>query len=287
MPADSAPKFSVITPSFRQLDWLKLCAASVGDQEGVAFEHIIQDAGTGPELEEWVRANTRAQLIVEKDAGMYDAINRGLRRARGELCAYLNCDEQYLPGTLRRVTDFFERHPEIDVLFADAILTDPKLEPLSYRRVILPWRWHVLARPLGTLTCATFFRRKLVEEGALFDPAWRIIGDRAWVLDFLDRGYRMATLREPTSVFALTGGNLSNHPSVREEYARWEKIVPAVVRAAGPLVRAQYVVAKWREGAYEDRGVDSAWFTRESFPQRQPFVREKLSWHWPVLEEKA
>lgn len=286
VPSEPVPKFSVITPSFRQLDWLKLCAASIGDQEGVAFEHIIQDAGTGPELEEWIRGNTRAQLIVEKDGGMYDAINRGLRRARGELCAYLNCDEQYLPGALRRVADFFDQHPDVDVLFADAILTDPKLEPLSYRRVILPWRGHVLARPLGTLTCATFFRRRLVDEGALFDTSWRIIGDRAWVLSFFERNYRMAVLREPTSVFALTGANLSNHASVQEEYARWGRLVPATVKAATPIIRAQHVLAKWREGAYANHAVDSAWYTRESFPKRRHFTCAKLGWNWPVIEEK-
>ena len=45
------PQFSIITPSFRQLDWLKLCAASIADQTGATVEHIVQDAGTGPELE--------------------------------------------------------------------------------------------------------------------------------------------------------------------------------------------------------------------------------------------
>src|SRR5271155_4195451 len=170
-------RFSVITPSFRQLDWLELCAASVADQ-GVGLEHIVQDAGS-PGIEKWAASHAGVEVIVEKDAGMYDAINRGLRRAQGDLCAYLNCDEQYLPGTLRMVIDYFEKHPEIDVVFGDAILTDPALQPLSYRRVILPDLWHTLVRPLGVLTCSTFFRRKIVDDGVLFDPAWKIIGDKA------------------------------------------------------------------------------------------------------------
>ena len=45
------------------------------------------------------RGTTRVRAFVEKDQGMYDAVNRGLRRATGEMLAYLNCDEQYLPGT--------------------------------------------------------------------------------------------------------------------------------------------------------------------------------------------
>ena len=74
-------RFSIVTPSFRQLAWLKRAVRSVADQQGVEVEHIIQDAGTGPELEEWVRTHSTAQLFVEKDHGMYDAVNRGLARA--------------------------------------------------------------------------------------------------------------------------------------------------------------------------------------------------------------
>ena len=89
-------KFTIVTPSFRQLNWLKLCAASVDDQQGVEVEHLIQDAQSGPELAQWVRDHSRARLFVESDTGMYDAINRGFRKATGDIVAWLNCDEQYL-----------------------------------------------------------------------------------------------------------------------------------------------------------------------------------------------
>ena len=75
-------KFSIITPSFRNSDWLKLCIASVADQ-GVEHEHIVQDAGSDDGTLDWLREDRRVQAFVEKDAGMYDGINRGLRRAGG------------------------------------------------------------------------------------------------------------------------------------------------------------------------------------------------------------
>ncbi len=50
-------------------------------------------------------------IYSEKDAGMYDAINKGLRKATGDICAYLNCDEQYLPEILRWVVDYFSVSP--------------------------------------------------------------------------------------------------------------------------------------------------------------------------------
>src|ERR1022692_389503 len=111
---------SIVTPSFNQIEWLRLAVASVADQDGVDYEHIIQDGGTdgvAKVLEsEFGNLGRRLRVFVEKDEGMYDAVNRGLSRARGDICAYLNCDEQYLPGALSHVVSVFQRNPQMDVL---------------------------------------------------------------------------------------------------------------------------------------------------------------------------
>ena len=100
-------KFSIITPSFRNSEWLKLCVASVADQSGVKFEHIVQDACSDDGTQHWLPGDSRVKAYIEKDGGMYDAVNRGYRRATGDILSYLNCDEQYLPGALAAVKSFF------------------------------------------------------------------------------------------------------------------------------------------------------------------------------------
>ena len=100
-------KFSIITPSFRNSAWLKLCIASIADQSEVEFEHIVQDSCSDDDTKNWLPNETRVKAFIEKDSGMYDAVNRGFRRAQGDILAYLNCDEQYLPGALKMVGDFF------------------------------------------------------------------------------------------------------------------------------------------------------------------------------------
>src|SRR5215207_9280200 len=117
--SEEAPQFSIVTPSFRSSAWLKLCIASVADQEGVTLEHLVQDAGSDDGTLDWLTTDSRVAAFVEKDSGMYDAVNRAWRRARGEILAYLNCDEQYLPGALNLVADYFAEHPEVDILFGD------------------------------------------------------------------------------------------------------------------------------------------------------------------------
>src|SRR4051795_392313 len=116
-------KFTIVTPSFRNSDWLKLCIPSVADQ-GVTHEHIVQDAGSDDGALEWLPQETRVRAFVEKDRGMYDAVNRGFRRGDGDVYAYLNCDEQYLPGALAAVERFFTDHPEADIAIADIVVTD-------------------------------------------------------------------------------------------------------------------------------------------------------------------
>src|SRR6516164_1893097 len=111
-------KFSIVTPSFRNSDWLKICIASVADQQGAEFEHIVQDAGSDDGTEKWLAQDRRVKAFIEKDAGMYDAVNRGYRRATGDILAYLDCDEQYLPGALMSVHEFFEQRPHIEVALA-------------------------------------------------------------------------------------------------------------------------------------------------------------------------
>ncbi|MCL7451395.1 hypothetical protein M8391_14255, partial [Staphylococcus aureus] len=135
---------------------------------------------------------------------MYDAINRGFARATGELCAYLNCDEQYLPGSLNQVTAIFVTRPSLDMLFGDAVLAD-ETGPVSYRRVILPRQEHLKKRPLNTPTCATFFRRAIIDRGFLFDPQWKIVGDKAWICHLIDNKITMRTFRQPLSVYFFTG----------------------------------------------------------------------------------
>src|SRR6185369_7449481 len=75
---------SIITPSFRNSNWLKLCIASVADQ-GVDREHIVQDSCSDDGTQEWLPQETRVRAFIEKDQGMYDAVNRGFQRSQGEI----------------------------------------------------------------------------------------------------------------------------------------------------------------------------------------------------------
>src|SRR5438876_6629809 len=150
--------FSIVTPSYRSGQWLRLCIASVADQQGVQLEHIVQDSCSDDGTQEWLPKDSRVQSFIEKDQGMYDAVNRGLRRSSGDLLAYLNCDEQYLPGALQAVEEFFHANPSVEIVFADTVVIDAHGGYICDRRVLLPLPNHSTVCSLGVLTAAMFFR---------------------------------------------------------------------------------------------------------------------------------
>lgn len=268
---------SVITPSYQQVDWLKLCHASVADQEKIEVEHIVQDAGTrGIES---LRENSRLHLFVEKDAGMYDAANRGLRRARGEICAYLNCDEQYLPGALASVEYYFRLNPEVDVLFGDYILVDETGIPFSYRRAILPKAMHLKLAHLNTASCAMFFRRSIIERGFLFDPKWKAIGDAVWIHRLLEEKIPMAAMPVPLAIFTFTGSNLGATARSRTEQEEFRQDL-RLPKLRAPLSVVAHRLQKFLAGAYRRRRVAISIYTKAS-PTERTLREATVGFGWP------
>ena len=278
-------RFSIVTPSFRQLAWLKRAVRSVADQQGVEVEHIIQDAGTGPELEEWVRTQSSAQLFVEKDKGMYDAVNRGLARATGDICAYLNCDEQYLPGTLARVARCFEEHPEADAVAGDFLVIGVNNELLSFRKVTPLRAPMILTDHLYAQTCALFYRRRVIESGLRFDEHLRAIADEKWVVAALRAGWRFQLLHEYLSTFVFTGENLGIDAGSRAELAETRRRLPLWMRAAAPLLRATRHVEKLLAGGYASGPISYEIYPGEDATGRKSFTVERPSFRYPQLSQ--
>jgi glycosyltransferase involved in cell wall biosynthesis len=236
--------FSIVTPSFRQPDWLRLCLASVADQDGVTHEHIVQDNCSGPDVDEVCGHTSGVRLVQEPDAGMYDAVNRGWKRATGEVLSWLNCDEQYLPGTLSRAAAFFREHPETDVLFGDTLITDKDGLPLAARREVPLRATYVRNGFLYALSCSTFFRRRLWDEGLLhLDARYRYAADFDLILRLLGRQCATAHLRAYLGIFCAHGANLSVKRAA-DMAAEVEAIrarhgaLPAWIRPAVRLLRA-------------------------------------------------
>jgi glycosyltransferase involved in cell wall biosynthesis len=272
--------FSIITPSFRNSSWLKLCIASVADQSGVEFEHIVQDSCSDDGTQDWLSRDPRVKAFIEKDGGMYDAVNRGYRRATGDILAYLNCDEQYLPGALKSVGEFFEANPKIEVALAGTIVTDGAGKYICHRHSMTPHPQHAWFR-FPILTCAIFIRRKVVRErGILFDTRWRDLGDFHWVRALMENKVPMAVCDSFTSVFADTGENMNLKPNAVREKIETAKMTPRWVRMLKPVWIAQHRLRRVAAGHFSLKPTSYAIYTKESPERRVTFDVPKPTAVW-------
>ncbi len=273
-------KFSIITPSFRSSNWLKLCVASVADQQGVEWEHIVQDAGSDDGTLDWLPGDRRVQAFIEKDHGMYDAVNRGFRRATGDILAYLNCDEQYLPGGLKAVHDFFEAHPQIEVALAGTVVTDGDGRYICHRHQMVPHPQGVWFR-FPILTSSVFIRRRVISErGIFFDPQWRDLGDFHWVLALMKNRVPMAVCGDFTSAFADTGENMNLKPNAIREKAETDRMTPGWVRAFKPVWVAHHRLRRLAAGHFNLKPGSYSIYTLKSAGQRVRFDVAKPTAVW-------
>ena len=260
--------FTIVTPSFRNSKWLKLCIASVADQAGVSFEHLVQDSCSDDGTQDWLPHDRRVKAFIEKDKGMYDAINRGWKRAQGDIVAYLNCDEQYLPGALRAVQAYADANPQVDLFVAHTVVVDPAGNYMCHRRSLLPQEKHLWVR-LPILTCAAFLRRSALERHNLyFDTQWRDLGDLHWFMDMARKGVRAGVVPYYTSIFAETGDNMNLKPNAIREKEVTNGMMPGYIRRFMPAFVMWHRLRLLASGTFWQKPFDYSLFSFESPEKR-------------------
>jgi len=277
----SHPLFSIVTPCFNALPYLKLCCASVADQQGVTLEHIVVDGGSTDGTVDWLKGQSGLRWISEPDQGMYNAINKGLRMAQGRLVAHLNSDEQYLPGALAAVARRF-REDAPEILFGDTIVIGPQGDYLCSRRVLTPLYYHTLTCHLSTFTAATFFSKDILEKyNAYFDESWRCWGDAIWIVNVLRHRAKMARLGQYTSTFMDRGNdNLALSALAREETQRYSDITPSYIRMLTPFWRYGHRLRRLLYGVYFVKPFQYAVYIPSAKRQRTPFEVNRPGFLW-------
>lgn len=163
---------TIVTPSFNQGRFLERTIRSVLDQGYPNLEYIVMDGGSADDSVEIIRryASRLAYWTSGPDGGQSAAINAGWRMARGEIIAWQNSDDVYLPGALHAAGEAFREHPEAVLVYGLTRRVDT--EGTSLGTMGAPYRHRMLlySHQLIPLTSA-FFRRSAVEAVGLLDES--------------------------------------------------------------------------------------------------------------------
>ncbi len=248
---NSKPVISIVTPSFNMLPYLRLCHASVTDQN-IDHEHVVADGGSSDGTIQWLKENRDIISISEKDSGMYNALNKALGMSQGEIIGHLNCDEQYLPGILNYVKNFLDDHPEVDFVAGDFLVINHEEEFVAFRKSFQP-RWpYFFSNYLYTNTCTLFYRRKIFDQ-CRFDESYRSIADVIFLWNVMKKGFKGVHLKKYFSVYTYSGNNLSLDPISSIEKKRFNKTLPVWYKLVKPILFCLFFVEKVLYDTYREK----------------------------------
>jgi glycosyltransferase involved in cell wall biosynthesis len=228
----SPPRFSIVMPTYNHGRWIDIALRSIFDQGIADVEVIVMDSVSTDDTPEILgRYGDRITWVREKDKGQADAINRGFARTHGEVVAWLNSDDTYLPGAFARVSEAFAADPALDFVYGDALeinedggILTPNLFTEDCTRERFYFSHDYICQP------TLFLRRSVLAKVGTLRADLRWFLDYQWLSRFFAAGLKgkrlphfLAANRDHPNTKTNSGGE-----------ARWWEIMGVLAANPGP-----------------------------------------------------
>lgn len=246
------PLVSVIVPSYNQAQYIGATLDSILQQDYAHLECLVVDGGSKDNTVAVLQNYSDARLtwISERDKGQSDALNKGLQRVSGEIITYLNSDDLLASGTIAFAVQYFDQHPEADLLYGDGYFVDARGRRISSYK----------GAPFDLSMCilngqdfpqpGTFWRRKLSQQIGLFDVDFHYRMDFDYWIRAALAGFHLEYVPGERAAYRLHGE--SKTVSQRATFASdWEVILsrlfekPDLPNNLLPLKEEAFNVLDW------------------------------------------
>jgi len=226
----NGPRVSIVTPSYNQKNFLENTILSVLEQDYGDLEYIVMDGGSTDGSLEIIKkyAKHLAYWQSQPDGGQVEAINAGLRKASGEIFAFLNSDDFLLPGAIRHIADMYQQCPQAagwvgggHSIAQDGYIIQTRIPPKVGRDDLANWEENWFYQP------ACFFSALVARTVGLFNPKY----ENAFDFEFWMRMTSVGDLIPTPRIIAAA----TVHPDAKtQKYkARMFEEVQAIQRACG------------------------------------------------------
>ena len=177
------PLVSIVTPSFNQARYLEQTMRSVLEQDYPHIEYLVIDGASKDGSVDIIQKyeSQLAYWVSEKDSGQAEAINKGISRATGEIVAWINSDDYYLPGVVSSAVKVFEENPDVVLIYGDMLAVDENGQTtnvMKYGQFSLAdlLCFQIIGQP------SVFFRRDALQQAGLLDTTFHFLLDHhLWI----------------------------------------------------------------------------------------------------------
>ncbi len=212
-----SPLVSIITVVYNGKKHIEQTIQSVLSQTYTNIEYIIIDGastdGTLAIIQKY--KSSISQIVSEKDTGIYNAMNKGLALAKGEIIAILNADDYYYPETIELVVNQFNQS-KAEIVYG-SIVKLKEINNQEYFKEVQP-NLDLIEETMPIFHPATFIKKQVYDQVGKFNEKYRVSADYDLIYKIYRAGFTFELLDKPLAIFRLGGVTSANCTSYKEGY---------------------------------------------------------------------